>query len=276
MKGRAPAFQFYPGDWLSSASILLMSPAQEGAYIRLLCHCWLSEDCGIPDDEEALAELSRLRGQWKKQGQRVREKFESIGGRLFNPRLIEERQKQAEWSRKSSEGGKRSAATRAQANCKGGSRVVEECLQPNVNSSSSSSSSSSKSQNHIAPDGAGGGLFVLENSGPLQSKDPHGKAWFDREHDAWYASYWNRKDRKKSRVQYEIRVRALAKQGKTLEEAAAFLLEQMHADRERFEMTEEWSWRSRLYPERWLKNERWMDEAAPEVMGSTERAMANL
>jgi uncharacterized protein YdaU (DUF1376 family) len=227
MRGKSPSFQFYPDAWLSSTSIALMTPAQEGAYIRLLCHCWQSEDCGIPDDDEALAELSRLRGQWLKHSGRIRAKFESVGGRLFNPRLIEERQKQAEWSRKSSEGGKRSAATRAQANCKGGSMVVDECLQPNgqpnLNSSSSSSSSSSKSQNLIAPDGAGRGLFVLENESPLQSKDPHGKAWFDREHDAWYASYWNRKDRKKSRVQYEIRVRALVKQGKTHEEAAAFL-----------------------------------------------------
>ena len=43
--GRPPAFQFYPNDWLSSPTILLMTPAQEGAYIRLLCYCWSDKDC---------------------------------------------------------------------------------------------------------------------------------------------------------------------------------------------------------------------------------------
>ena len=38
--GKSPAFQFYPNDWLSSPRITMMSPAEEGAYIRLLCYDW--------------------------------------------------------------------------------------------------------------------------------------------------------------------------------------------------------------------------------------------
>jgi hypothetical protein len=36
---KRPAFQFYPSDWLASMAIMLMTPAEEGAYVRLLCHC---------------------------------------------------------------------------------------------------------------------------------------------------------------------------------------------------------------------------------------------
>lgn len=144
-KSKSPAFQFYPSDWLSSTSISLMSPAEEGAYIRLLCHAWSSPDCGIPDDEKLLAELSRLRKKWPQSSARIRAKFDSIGGRMFNTRLLEERAKQIEWKEKSSKGGSLSAATKAQAKLKGGCDLVDDCLQPkpqpNLNSSSSSSSS---------------------------------------------------------------------------------------------------------------------------------------
>ena len=59
-KAKSPAFQVYPGEWLSSQDIMLMTPSQEGAYIRLLFIAWLSDDCGLPDDDEQLASLSRL------------------------------------------------------------------------------------------------------------------------------------------------------------------------------------------------------------------------
>lgn len=133
-KDKPPAFQFYPDAWLSSTDILLMSPAEEGAYIRLLSHAWMAEDCGLPNDDAQLAIISRLGKQWPKSGKRLRAKFEAIGDRLFNTRLVEERVKQEEWRRKSSEGGKLSAATKAQAKLKGGSRVVDEWLQPKVKS----------------------------------------------------------------------------------------------------------------------------------------------
>jgi uncharacterized protein YdaU (DUF1376 family) len=181
-KGKSPSFQFYPDAWLSSTDVQLMSPAEEGAYFRLLCHAWMSEDCGLPVDDEALSVLSRLGAKWAKSGPRILKKFDRIGDRLFNPRLVEERQKQIEWRGKSSDGGKKSAASRENAkkerenlkefpkketpppdsetgdktptevsnvlsNQQAGSRVVEECLKDGVNQNStlqfSSSSSSS-------------------------------------------------------------------------------------------------------------------------------------
>jgi len=151
MKCKAPAFQFYPGDWLSSPKIALMTPAEEGAYIRLLCYAWADPECSIPDDDTILTNLSRLGEGWLKGGSiKIRECFTAHPkkpGRLFNERLMEERKKQQAWRKKSQEGGKRSAASRAlkaqtiqnEAEwwLKGGSTVVE----PKANSSSSSSSS---------------------------------------------------------------------------------------------------------------------------------------
>lgn len=106
---KSPAFQFYANDWLSSTQITLMTPAQEGAYIRLLCHAWNDPDCSIPDDDEQLARLSRLGDDWTKGAAiRVRACFEPhphIPGRMVNRRLLEEREKQAAWSKKSKEGG---------------------------------------------------------------------------------------------------------------------------------------------------------------------------
>src|SRR5688572_2840993 len=55
---RSPAFQLYVQDWLSSPTITLMSPAQEGAYLRLLLIQWNSTDFALPNDDVKLASLS--------------------------------------------------------------------------------------------------------------------------------------------------------------------------------------------------------------------------
>lgn len=153
MTKRAPAFQFYANDWLSSTKVMLMTPAQEGAYLRLLLISWNDPDLSIPDDDQQLAILSRMGEGWLNGGSAlVRSCFEqhpTKPGRLVNTRLVEEYEKQQEWREKSREGGKKSAQARKEAkNIKGGSSVVDECLtvasnhKPTLLSSSSSSSSS--------------------------------------------------------------------------------------------------------------------------------------
>lgn len=134
MGAKSPAFQFYPDTWLSSLDITLMTPSEEGAYLRLLCHAWLAPDCGLPADSNALKTLSRLGTSWPKSEGRIRAKFREQDGRLFNDRLLAERTKQKIWREKSAEGGRRSVESKRQPNGKGGSRVVEKCLQPNGNS----------------------------------------------------------------------------------------------------------------------------------------------
>jgi uncharacterized protein YdaU (DUF1376 family) len=144
--GKAPAFQFYVNDWLSSTHIMLMTPAQEGAYIHLLAIAWNSDDCGLPSNDNELAVLSRLGEAWfNGNGTVVKRCFKQKGTRLYNERLLQERKKQDEWREKSRQGGIKSGKLRSsdrldKEGClKGGLRVVE----PKGNSSFSSSSSSS-------------------------------------------------------------------------------------------------------------------------------------
>jgi uncharacterized phage protein (TIGR02220 family) len=141
----SPAFQFYPGDWLSSARIACMTLEQEGAYIRLISYDWMKD--GIPDDDEELAILSRMGQGWLKGGSRVvRKCFQphpTKPGFLTNERVQKERVKQAEWRKKSRIGGINSAKSRGSKDLKGGSRVVDfgSNQKPTLQSSSSSSSS---------------------------------------------------------------------------------------------------------------------------------------
>jgi uncharacterized protein YdaU (DUF1376 family) len=130
-----------------------MTPEQEGAYIRLLCHAWASEDCGLPNDDKQLAVLSRLNEKWFNGGSTVvRACFKAKGNRLFNERLLEEREKQRLWAEKSRKGGLHSqkAQKDKELQSKGGSQMVDDCLQPNGNTSSSSLSSSSSSNSSLS------------------------------------------------------------------------------------------------------------------------------
>jgi uncharacterized protein YdaU (DUF1376 family) len=92
MKG-FPYFPFYASDWVGSTKIALMSPEQEGAYIRLLCHAWADPDCGLPDDDNALAALSRVgQPRWREVSDRVRACFSphpTVSGKIHNTRLSE-------------------------------------------------------------------------------------------------------------------------------------------------------------------------------------------
>ncbi len=116
-KSLAPAFQFYPNDWLSSTNIALMNPAQEGAYIRLLCYAWNDPDCSIPNSDEKLSALSRLGSDWNIHGSQVKECFEphpEKKDRLINSKLYFVRSEMLEYQRTKSAAGKKGAQKRWQ------------------------------------------------------------------------------------------------------------------------------------------------------------------
>jgi uncharacterized protein YdaU (DUF1376 family) len=77
---------------------MLMTPQEEGAYIRLLAICWTND--GLPDDDEQLAMLSRLGNNWNTCSTHVRACFFSKNGKLFNKRLIAEKKKQDDFQEK--------------------------------------------------------------------------------------------------------------------------------------------------------------------------------
>lgn len=124
---KSPAFQFYPEDWLTDRDVIFMTPAQEGAYLRLICYCWIDNDNSIPDDDDQLSALCRIdKGALRV----VKAKFiqhPTKDGFLTHSRLQKEAEKQRVWREKSAKGGKASSKKRIEnkRKNKGGSRVVQ-------------------------------------------------------------------------------------------------------------------------------------------------------
>jgi hypothetical protein len=83
-------FLFDPQAWLDSKKIAAMTPAEEGAYIRLIAIAALDPKVSLLDDDDELARLSRLGDDWLGEpGQRVKACFR-VGkndGRLYSRRL---------------------------------------------------------------------------------------------------------------------------------------------------------------------------------------------
>jgi len=101
---KRPSFQFYPSDWLSDPNTSAMSAEEEGAYIRLLCYMWNTEDCSLKDDEEYLSRLGRVD---KVVITSLYPCFKVVRGKLRHKRLDYEREKQDNYRVKCSEAGKK-------------------------------------------------------------------------------------------------------------------------------------------------------------------------
>ena len=83
-KQRLFSFPLYASDFLVSTG--LMSAAEVGAYMRLLCHSWL--DDGLPNDPKL---LSKMAGISAKKLSKVLEKFYEENGKLRQHRQEEVR-----------------------------------------------------------------------------------------------------------------------------------------------------------------------------------------
>lgn len=109
---KAPAFQFYPKDFLTDENVQMMSLQERGAYITLLCLCWIKGS--LPDQQDRMAKmcgipLPAFRKVWPALSVCFRP-----GGpdRLVHPRLERERDKQREYRRRQSDKGKASGVAR--------------------------------------------------------------------------------------------------------------------------------------------------------------------
>jgi uncharacterized protein YdaU (DUF1376 family) len=104
---RSPAFQFYPKDFLTDENVVVMSLLERGAYITLICQCWI--DGTIPADPERLAKmcgspLSAFRKLWPAL-ERCFVAARNTPDRLIHPRLERERKKQADFRARQAENG---------------------------------------------------------------------------------------------------------------------------------------------------------------------------
>lgn len=125
---KSPAFQVYVNDFLGSAKVGMMSTEEIGAYWLLLFLEW--QEIGFVYNEQQLSRWCRLTpSRFRKAWVALKPCFVEIDGRLYNPRLQKEREKQEAWRDKSAKGGKRSGEARS----KGGSQMVQPTPQPNGN-----------------------------------------------------------------------------------------------------------------------------------------------
>lgn len=142
---KSPAFQFYPKDWIADARVCELSLEEEGAYIRLLNHCWL--EGSVPADP---ARCARIIGkgcsvETATTVQRLFNVCSTDTERLTHKRLDEEREKQKVRREQAAEAGRRSGEKRRNtansAQTETNDRSTDVQRKPNTSSSSSSSSS---------------------------------------------------------------------------------------------------------------------------------------
>lgn len=162
---RLPWFPFFPSDWLSNMTITLMTPAEEGGYIRLLSHAWNNPDCTIPDDDDQLALLSRLGELWFKGASiKLRACFmphPKKPGRLIDGKLYKEFLKVTRYCKERSASGTKGAQSRwkhkqLHDGLDDGSAIAQPLAEPMANDGNthphSDSDSDSHSNTHTPPD----------------------------------------------------------------------------------------------------------------------------
>ena len=184
-KDVSPAFQFYPRDFLSSEGVRVMTAAGRGAYILLLCACWL--EGSLPADDTQLRKLSdTTETEWEACRDVVRARFSERNGRLYNARLDKERAKQRDFSRIQSDKGRKSVESRRNR----GSTTVQPGFNrgstervPEVNSASAFASASSEEihKSGVAP--------WDEGVEPDPPPDPvvENARWLVESYPAWYS-----------------------------------------------------------------------------------------
>ena len=124
-RASAIAFQFTPDRFLGSTIVGKASHEEFSILVRLICLDW--QEDGFEYDPVSLAWLCHVQpAKFKRAWVKLREHFVELpNGRFTDPYLENERDRIEGWRRKSSQGGKASAASRA----KGGSTTVQEVVE---------------------------------------------------------------------------------------------------------------------------------------------------
>jgi len=156
MINKSPAFQFYPGDFLSDENVISMNCEERGIYITLLSICWIQGS--IPADHPKILKLlpNPIPPSLPKI---VVDRFTPLPDnpdRLVNNRLEKERKKQSDFRDKKSNAGKKGGANRwkdhkkKDENSNGTAIVLPLANDSSLSSSSSSSSSSPHKPSEIS------------------------------------------------------------------------------------------------------------------------------
>jgi uncharacterized protein YdaU (DUF1376 family) len=106
MINKSPAFQFYPDDWMSDMNVIVMTPEEEGHYIRLCAICW--KEGYIPASTEDIQALLKRPCETLEKVIKCFYKNPKNNFQLLHKRLEKERKKQKTWRLKCSKGGRKS------------------------------------------------------------------------------------------------------------------------------------------------------------------------
>lgn len=174
--GLCPDMPVLVNDWLSSGSITLMSPAEEGAYFRLLCYAWNDPNCTLPDDDSDLAGLSRLGEAWEMgSGAKIRACFTADlerPGRIYNAKQRSLREQQEQRLSSAKEKATKAANTRwrkgEKAGCSSNAQAVHEDMLGDA--SSLVPRPSSRNVPPIVPQGDTEGKKSVWTPGPIQQR----------------------------------------------------------------------------------------------------------
>jgi uncharacterized protein YdaU (DUF1376 family) len=111
-KEQAPAFQFYPRDFVGSFNVAGMTLEEVGFYTLLLCHAWLEE--GLPNDHRRMARALHIPSvKFEKLWTVVGQQFKAWeDGTLRNSRQERERDNQRRYRDERSVAGKKGNAER--------------------------------------------------------------------------------------------------------------------------------------------------------------------
>lgn len=138
-KEKAPAFQFYVSDYLTSERTRAMTNDARGVYVDMLAFSW--KEIGLPAKLPVLARVigqpestlrklwPQIRGAWKKQGNRI-----------YNQRQEEQREEAHAHFVAQSGRGKKGAAARWGKHAASNGVSIPEAMLPDGSSSSSSNS----------------------------------------------------------------------------------------------------------------------------------------
>jgi len=112
---KAPAFQFYPKDFLSDVNVAMMSMEELGCYIKLLCVCWINQ--AVPAEPDRLATICGMdRERFAAAWPQLRHCFVETDGLLRHPRLDSERAKQDAYRQKRAVSGRVGGSARSRVN----------------------------------------------------------------------------------------------------------------------------------------------------------------
>ena len=94
-KAKLPYMKLWVGDWLSSSRIQELEPEAEYILFRLCLWSWQANGNGLANKDEMLARYARVSElTWEEHKASILPLIEERDGRLYHPKVEEQRQSQ--------------------------------------------------------------------------------------------------------------------------------------------------------------------------------------